>query len=356
MSKIAIVGAGKIGEMICHLLISADYNVTLIDSSIDNLTNIPNSPGISKLLLDITVDGLLVEALVGHYAVINAAPFQINELIVNAAVEADINYLDLTEDVATGKLVTKVAKESSKAFIPQCGVAPGFIAIVANDIAQRFTTLDKVQLRVGALPQFPTNSLAYNLTWSTDGLINEYCNPCEAICDGEMTTVSSLSDLNEFLLDGVKYEAFNTSGGLGTLGDTLAGQVNDLSYQTLRYPGHRDIMRTLIQDLCLGKRRDIFKDILEHALPTTAQDVVVIFVTVRGTKDGQYAEESYTNKVYSQEINGKECTAIQVTTATGVCTALDLLREGKLPQSGRIRQEQINLQDFLNNRFGSYYK
>ena len=76
-------------------------------------------------------------------------------------------------------------------------------------------------MRVGALPQFPTNALNYNLTWSTDGLINEYCNPCEAIHEGKLIEVLPLEGIEQFSLDGITYEAFNTSGGLGTLCETL---------------------------------------------------------------------------------------------------------------------------------------
>ena len=120
-------------------------------------------------------------------------------------------------------------------------------------------------MRVGALPQFPTNELKYNLTWSTDGLINEYCNPCEAIHDGKSIDVLPLEGLEHFSLDGVDYEAFNTSGGLGTLCETLEGQVRELNYKTVRYPGHRDLMAFLMNELRLSERRELLKDILENA-------------------------------------------------------------------------------------------
>ncbi len=93
--------------------------------------------------------------------------------------------------------------------MPQCGLAPGFISIVASHLLKWFEKLDTVRMRVGALPQFPTNALTYNLTWSTDGLINEYCNPCEAIYDGRRIEVLPLEGLEQFSLDGVPYEAFN---------------------------------------------------------------------------------------------------------------------------------------------------
>ena len=119
---------------------------------------------------------------------------------------------------------------------------------------------------VGALPLFPSNALKYNLTWSTAGLINEYCNPCEAIYDGELREVLPLEGYEQFSLDGVTYEAFNTSGGLGTLCETLKGKVDNLSYKTIRYPGHCELVKLLVNDLRLGKRRDVFKDVLEHAV------------------------------------------------------------------------------------------
>src|SRR5207248_11525965 len=113
----------------------------------------------------------------------------------------------------------------STAFLLQWGLAPGFISIVAADLAGRFGTLDSVRMRVVALPAYPCNALNYNLTWSTEGVINEYCEPCEAIVDGQLREVPALEEREEFALDGVQYEAFNTSGGLGTLCETLRGKL-----------------------------------------------------------------------------------------------------------------------------------
>jgi saccharopine dehydrogenase-like NADP-dependent oxidoreductase len=211
-------------------------------------------------------------------------------------------------------------------------------------------------MRVGALPIYPTNALKYNLTWSTDGLINEYCNPCEAIIDGELKETLALEEVEAFSLDGIAYEAFNTSGGLGTLCDSLKGRVENLNYKTVRYPGHRDIVKTLIRDLRLGQRRDILKDVLETAIPMTLQDVVLIFVTVSGMKGGRLTQQTYAKKIYSQVVNGQHLSAIQVTTAAGICAMVDLLVAGKLPQRGFVRQEDASFADFLANRFGRYYQ
>lgn len=266
-----------------------------------------------------------------------------------------MHYFDLTEDVACTRLVKELAGDAESAFVPQCGLAPGFISIIAHDLAKSFDKVQNLHLRVGALPQYPTNALSYNLTWSTDGVINEYCEPCEAIVEGRLIETEALSGIEEFSLDGVKYEAFNTSGGLGTLCETYENKVENLNYRTIRYPGHRDAMKILVKDLRLGERRDVFKDVLEHAIPATMQDVVITFVSVSGWKDGRLLQENYANKIYAGEMGGKVWSAIQVTTASGICAMVDLLAEGKLPQKGFVRQEDALLSDFLGNRFGRNY-
>ncbi len=115
-------------------------------------------------------------------------------------------------------------------------------------------------------------------------------------------------------------------------------------------------MKILLQDLRLADRRDVLKDVLESALPATFRDVVLIFVTVSGTRAGRLLQETYANKIYSQHVHGQRRSAIQITTAAGICTMLDLPQSGRLPQSGFIRQEQVSLCDFLANRFGAYYR
>ncbi len=216
-------------------------------------------------------------------------------------------------------------------------------------------------MRVGALPQFPANALKYNLTWSTDGLINEYCNPCEAIHDGRAVEMMPLEGLEHFSLDGIDYECFNTSGGLGTLVGTLDGKVESLNYKTVRYPGHCAVMKMLLEDLRLRNRRELLKEIMEQSLPITHQDVVLIFVTASGMREGRLTQESYAKKVYAKEVrNGKAgghlMSAIQITTAAGICAMVDLMFDGHLPQSGFVRQEMCDLEPFLANRFGRHYE
>ncbi len=354
--KIVLFGAGKIGEMIATLLSgSGDYEITAVDRDADNLDRLQRIPHVKTKIVDITDHGQLTGILKGKFAALSASPYQLTPVIARAAKEAGTHYFDLTEDVESTRIVKQLAEGAATAFLPQCGLAPGFISIVAHDIAKKFDRLHEVRMRVGALPKYPTNALKYNLTWSTDGLINEYCNSCEAIVDGEMREVPALEEIEAFSLDGIAYEAFNTSGGLGTLWETLSGKVNNLNYRTVRYPGHRDIVKMLIHDLRLGERRELLKNIFEHALPMTLQDVVLIFVTASGYQQGRFMQESYAQKVYSREIGGKVWSAIQITTASGICAMLDLLAEDKLPQKGFVRQEQADLGAFISNRFGKNY-
>jgi saccharopine dehydrogenase-like NADP-dependent oxidoreductase len=356
MKEIAIVGAGKIGSMISELLVATgDYSVTVIDRSAAQLDRLETALPVTKVGADIADTEGLRRILAGRFAVLSAAPYHATRSIAEAARDAGAHYLDLTEDVASTRAVKQLAAGANTAFIPQCGLAPGFITIVAADLASRFDEIDDVRMRVGALPKFPSNALNYNLTWSTDGVINEYCEPCEAIVNGQLRETQALEELEEFSLDGVLYEAFNTSGGLGTLCETLAGRVRNLNYRTIRYPGHAAIMKALLNDLRLRDRRELLKDILENAVPITLQDVVIVFVTVSGRQRGQLVQETYANKIYAAPVGGRMRSAIQLTTAGGICTVLDLLASGRLPQAGLIRQEEIKLADFLANRFGACY-
>ncbi len=363
MQDILVIGGGKIGSVVADLLVDTPevggYRVTVADRSAALLAQIEadprRSPRLSTRVLDVNDPAQLAAALAGRFAVLSAAPYHLTLQVARAARAAGVHYLDLTEDVASTRAIRALAVGATTAFIPQCGLAPGFIAIVAAELARQFDTLDSVRMRVGALPAYPSNALNYNLTWSTEGVINEYCEPCEAIVDGVAREVPALEEREEFSLDGVLYEAFNTSGGLGTLCETLAGKVRTLNYRTIRYPGHAAIMKALLHDLRLKDRRDVLKDILERALPATMQDVVIVFVTVSGQRDGRLQQDTYARKIYSHVLAGKMRSAIQITTAASLCAMLDMLAAGDLPPSGFVRQEEVPLAAFLANRFGRVY-
>ncbi|MGA2230497.1 MAG: saccharopine dehydrogenase C-terminal domain-containing protein [Tepidisphaeraceae bacterium] len=356
--RILLLGAGKIGTAIAAMLQgSGDFDVLAGDVDKSALKRLEESSGAKTRLVSAEDARAVRGAMKGCDAVISACSFNVNPGIAAAAKAAGISYFDLTEDRQTTEKVRSISAKSAagQIFMPQCGLAPGFVSISAFALTHQFQSLDEVRMRVGALPKFPTNEMKYNLTWSTDGLINEYGNPCEAIHDRRLIEVLPLEGLEHFSLDGVDYEAFNTSGGVGTLAQTLAGKVRTLDYKTIRYRGHRELMAFLLNELRLNDRRALLKDILEQAVPVTPQDVVLIFCTVTGRRNGLFTQVTDARKVYHGDCFGQSLSAIQISTAASLCAVVDLHAQGKLPKRGFVRQEQVRLEDFLGNRFGRVY-
>ncbi|MBV8852703.1 MAG: saccharopine dehydrogenase NADP-binding domain-containing protein [Sinobacteraceae bacterium] len=361
MHRVLILGAGKIGALISGLLAeSGSYSVQLADvdgAAAEAVVRAHAAANLQSFALDATSQPLLLQHLSAHPvdAVISSLPFYCNVAVAEAARKAGVHYFDLTEDVEVTRAVRAIATGSDRAFVPQCGLAPGFISIAAAELITHFDELRSVKLRVGALPQHPNNVLKYSLTWSTEGLINEYGNPCQAIVEGRIQDLAPLEGLEEIEIDGTLYEAFNTSGGLGSLADTHGTHCEQMNYKTIRYPGHCEQMRLLMNDLKLNQDRTTLKRILENAVPQTLQDVVIVYAAVTGKQGGELREENYVNKVYPQVIAGRLWSAIQVTTAAGITAVVDLVLEHKGVFSGFVAQEQFRLTDIIANRFGRYY-
>ena len=361
MQDILVLGAGKIGALIAGLLgESGSYRVQLADAEPGVAASVAEAHQLDSIKA-FDLDASDKEALSNHVrkhkpaALVSSLPYFCNVVVAEVARDEGLHYFDLTEDVAVTEQVRKIAEGASTAFVPQCGLAPGFISIAANELIQHFDSLRAVKLRVGALPQHPNNVLKYSLTWSTDGVINEYGNLCKAIVDGKEVDVLPLEGLESIEIDGTKYEAFNTSGGLGSLAETYGKRVNTMNYKTIRYPGHCDQMRLLMNGLKLNHDRDTLKRILENSVPQTLQDVVIIYAAVNGWQDGELLEENYVNKVYPQVVAGRLWSAIQITTAAGICSVLDIVLSEPGQYQGFVAQEQFRLQDVLDNRFGHYY-
>lgn len=358
MYQVTLIGSGKIGSAITKLLhYSGDYDVWVGDSDADSLQRLAAAVPVNIFEIDATDEVALATKLEGQDCVISACPYWLNGHIARAAAQAKVSYFDLTEDVAITTEVRAIAAEADPTltFAPQCGLAPGFVSILANHLTQQFDKVDEVKIRVGALPQYPTNMMGYNLTWSTRGLINEYCHPCDAIQNGKSIKATPLEELEQISLDGDTYEAFNTSGGLGTLCETLAGQVRTLNYKTLRYPGHCYLMSFLVNELQLGKQQEVLEKIMEEAIPLTQQDVVIISCIVTGWREGRFYQLNDVYKVYPQTLYDEIWTAIQLTTAGSICATVDICLKNKDKYNGFLKQEQIDLDLFLNNRFGRLY-
>jgi len=351
---VLVLGAGHIGQAIALLLSDAGgYSVQVADRNLPALQRVQALAGVATV--HVPDAAALEAAIAGRYAVLNALPFHQAVAVATQCARLGVHYFDLTEDVASTQAIRRLADGARSVLMPQCGLAPGFIAIVGHHLAGSLDSAQALHLRVGALPRFPQGALRYSLTWSTEGLINEYCNPCEAIIDGRLTQVPALEGLETLLIDGVEYEAFHTSGGLGTLPHTWQGRITQLEYKTIRYPGHRAAMHLLLHELGLRERRALLRELLEGAIAATRQDVIVILASASGLRDGRLVQESYSARILGRQLRGQWLSAIEHTTAASICTALDLVTGGRLPQAGFVQQESIALADFLANRFGRVY-
>ncbi len=359
--RILVAGAGKIGSLIACLLLGADaYDVHLVDLNFvgaDILRLRQQFPVLQTAELNVRDEHALRQYLQTHKitAVISSLPYFCNIDVARVAKEQNVHYFDLTEDTQVTAAVKAFAADANSAFVPQCGLAPGFISITANSLMQEFDSVDEVKMRVGALPSHASNELHYSLTWSTDGVINEYGNPCHAIEYGNPVILHPLEGLESIQIDGLLYEAFNTSGGLGSLPELYQGKVRSMNYKTIRYPGHCAKMRFLMNDLRMNEDRAMLKTILERVIPKTYQDVVLIYVSVTGKKQEQFLEKNYTKKIYPVQIAGLAWSAIQITTAAGICAVVDEVLSNVTQYRGLILQESFSLATILKNRFGRYY-
>ncbi len=364
MHHVTVLGAGRIGRCIAELLNHRDdIQVKLGDVVEGALCHVDER--IDTVTVDVSDVEAVKSLLVGQDVVVSACQFSDNPGIARAALETGVSYFDLTEDVATTELVRKLAGSAAdgQVFVPQCGLAPGFIGILGADVAQSFDALETLKLRVGALPQMPNNAMLYNLTWSTEGLINEYCQLCDAIKNGTRTKVLPLEGLETFIVGGTRYEAFNTSGGLGTLCETLEGRVDDLTYKTIRYPGHRDLMDFLIRDLKLGQegsKRELLMRLIDEAVPVTDQDVVVILVSATGRKGNKLVQHSECRKILAGSAFSPKWSGIQIATASSACAVVDLHLSRTLTKPGQTRgfvaQEDIVLERFMSSPWAAPYR
>ncbi|HNV25955.1 MAG TPA: saccharopine dehydrogenase C-terminal domain-containing protein [Nitrospira sp.] len=362
MPQVLVLGSGKIGSLIAGLLSSkGQYQVHLADLTLDAQKRLIDDLALTTVT-PCAVDVRRPDAVVAYVtayrfdAVISCLPYFYNAAVAEVARAHHLHYFDLTEDVAVTGCVKAISEGADRAFLPQCGLAPGFISIVTNDLIGHFESIDQVKMRVGALPVHPSNALKYSLTWSTDGLLNEYGNVCIGIEGGEEVHLRPLEGYETIELDGLLYEAFNTSGGLGTLADSYRGRVRTMNYKTLRYPGHCEKIQFLMNDLKLNEDRETLKRILERAIPQTHQDVVLVYAAVTGTRQGELFEETYVKKVYPRTMLGRTWSAIQVTTASSLCAVLDLVLAKPSAYRGFIRQEHFPLRDVLDNRFGECFR
>jgi len=358
MKKVLVVGCGRVGRTIVHMLCAeaGAYDVRLIDARPEAAQAIAAEvSGAQAGLEPADTKDALARAMDGMDAVISAAPFAANPQIAETAAECGVHYLDLTEDVKVTQFVKELAEGAKTAFVPQCGVAPGFISLAGVHIIKQFEEVDTVTLRVGALPDQPNNRLKYNLTWSTAGLVNEYIHPCESLRSGKITMVPPLEGKEEVIIDGVAYEAFTTSGGVGTLCHTYENKIRRLDYKTIRYPGHLELIRFLMDDLRFRNHPEELEAIFHRSIPATQDDFVIVSVRALGYTDGQFIEKTFWRKIEGHYIGAHFFTGIEVSTAAGACGVLHVLLAGEVADQGFIRMEDVAYRPFMASPFGKYY-
>ena len=352
-SRIAVLGLGKVGHLAATFLHQAGFEVGGIDQRAPAK---PTSfPVTVADLGDIGEPNAIGRVLDGYEAVLSCLPFHLNREVARTAHDRGMHYFDLTEDVGTSQMISELAASATALMAPQCGLAPGFVSIVAASQVAEFDDCRSLRMRVGALPQHPTGMLGYAFNWSPEGVVNEYLNDCEVIECGERKWLSSMEWRETLYIHGTQLEAFTTSGGLGTMCDTFHGTVANLDYKTIRYPGHMDLMNFYFHELLLRDRRELAGEILTTAKPPVNDDVVYVHVSSEGTIDGQLRRLEFVRAYTPKTVGGAPHTAIAWTTAGSVAAVIELVRTGKLASHGLLRQEHIALHDFLATPTGSHF-
>jgi saccharopine dehydrogenase-like NADP-dependent oxidoreductase len=348
--RVAVLGLGKVGLLAATLLHEAGFQVVGIDTRPPRAAT-PFPIRVADMSSPDEVEGVLGDA----QAVLSCLPYHLNLGLAEVAHTLGLHYFDLTEDVPTTKAIRQMSETSKGIMAPQCGLAPGFVGIVAASQITQFDECRSVRLRVGALPQHPTGLLGYAFNWSPEGVVNEYLNDAEVIEDGVRKTVSSMEWKETLIIDGRQLEAFTTSGGLGTMCETYHGVVRNIDYKTIRYPGHMDLMNFFFHELLMRERRELAGEILTHAKPPVDDDVVYVHVASEGTVHGQLRRMEYVRAFRPIEVAGLRRTAIAWTTAGSVASVIELVRQGALPSHGFLKQEHVPLAQFLDTPTGRLF-
>lgn len=337
MKKLAILGLGHIGSYVLDTLKE--------HGEFETVNGYDLSTG-----HDLQDVNLLSNIISQYDGVLASTPYFLNTKIARTCAELGRDYFDLTESVEVTEYVKSLNSKSR--FVTQCGLAPGMVSIIANHIAKKFDSVRDIHIRVGALPQNANNHLGYYRTWNTEGLINEYIHPCPAIKNNSQVLLDPLGDQETVTLEGITFEAANTSGGLGSMANTWNHLADNVNYKTLRYPGHWNHIRFLHDDLGLKKNFSTYVKLFNDNIPQCTDDLVAILINVTGYIGGKYSIRQYKNII--KNIDG--VTAIQLTTGSGVMAVLDSWNRGHLDNlSGWVKQEQIEFMSVWRSEFTTPY-
>jgi saccharopine dehydrogenase (NAD+, L-lysine-forming) len=349
-THVAVLGLGKVGALAATLLGESGFTVTGFDVRTPRRT-LP----FPAMITDLSDAAAVAATLEPFEAVLSCLPYHLNVSVAKAAHSRGLHYFDLTEDVATTRAIIEMSDTAKGIMAPQCGLAPGFVGIVGADLARQFDSCRAIRLRVGALPRNPTGLMGYAFNWSPEGVVNEYLNDCEVIEEGQHKWVSPMEWIETLYIEGIKLEAFTTSGGLGTMCETFLGKVDNLDYKTIRYPGHAKLMNFFFHELLMRERRALAGEILTHAKPPVDDDVVYIHVSAEGTVNGALHRKEFVRAYHPVSVGGERRTAIAWTTSASVVSVIEMVRDGDLPSKGFLKQEQIPLAPFLEAKAGRLF-
>jgi lysine 6-dehydrogenase len=357
--KILVLGAGRMGLGAAYDLAhnSEAEAVTVADLDLERaraVVETVKSPKLTPAQVDVADENAVVALMRGHDAAISCVTYFHNLRLARAAIAARVNFCDLGGNNAVVDAELALDEEARAAginIIPDCGLAPGMVSVLAAHGAARFNELEELHIRVGGLPQAPKPPLDYQIVFSVEGLINEYVERARVIRDGRIVEIDSMTELErlEFPAPFGEMEAFQTSGGTSTLPETFSGRVRELDYKTIRYPGHCEKFRTMINlgltssdaievDGARVAPRRIFGEMLVRHLPADEPDAVLIRLEFRGVMNGAQRTLRYDIIDYFDEQTG--LSAMMRTTAFPASIIAQMMARGETLMRGATPQER----------------
>jgi len=380
--KILVLGAGRMGHGAVFDLIHNSPDVaavTVADFDLAKAEAVATAVGTDRLTarqIDASDYDAVVELMRGHDSVISCVNYWYNVSLSKAAIETGANFCDLGGNnyVVDEQLALNAeAKAVGINIIPDCGLAPGMVSILAMHGAAQFERLDELHIRVGGLPQNPQPPLDYQLVFSVEGLINEYVEVARVIRDGKITEVPSMTELESLKFDGFpRLEAFQTSGGTSTLPDSFLGKIKELDYKTIRYAGHCDKFKTIIDlGLCSSdeialpepgavatrvRPRKLVGELLQKYLPADGPDYVLVrldFLGIKAETRPVGSVPSNTTHSLRYDIVDKQdeetgMSAMMRTTAFPASIIAQMMARGDVLERGATPQEKaINPESFV---------
>ena len=366
--KILVIGAGMMGRAAAYDMARAERvkSVTLADNeesrlqqAVEQIKKLTGNDKVRGVRLDAADTGAALDVMRGHDGVLSCVPYFYNLGLVKAAIKAGCHFADLggNNTVVQQEYSHEVqAQAAGVAIAPDCGLSPGMASILGGELLRRIGgKADALKIYVGGLPQRPKPPFNYQLVFSVQGLINEYCEPAKILRGGKMITIEPLTETESFHMEGFpELEAFHTSGGTSTLPETFGGQVGECFEKTLRYPGHVAMLRSLYDlglfssekmhiDGMLVSPRQIMSKLFEQKFSGNEPEVTLL--RVEAHQGGQTASFSMVDRTDA----ATGLTSMMRTTAWPASIVLMMLIDGQITKRGGVRQEiDVPAQPFLN--------